>query len=151
MTLDESRQVEELLREWHRWQDAYRPALAGGRCDSTCREYRIGNQWLDAQERAQIADAKIWKRNSEQVEVCVDSLSWLHRAAIQASMKGVELDEQVLRQIEAAVERRNAEAGVVVWRNPHTVRSHAMYQEAKELLLPKFLARGLVKVVAPVE
>ena len=128
MTLDESSQVEDLLLAWHRWQDAYRPALGAGRCDPTCREYRSGNQWLDAKERAEIADAKIWKANSEIVECLVDTLSWQHRAALQVSLK-------------------NKRLGYSVWGNSRLTaeESHRLYQEAKELLLPMLFSRGLIK------
>ncbi|CAB3784417.1 hypothetical protein [Pararobbsia alpina] len=128
MTLDESEQVETLLIEWHRWQSSYFPALGAGRCDPTCREYRSGNQWLDAKERAEIADAKIWKANSEIVEVCVDTLTWQHRAAIQVSMK-------------------NKRVGVSVWGNARlsAEESHRLYQEAKDLLFPMLFSRGLIK------
>jgi hypothetical protein len=128
MTLDESGQVETLLLEWHRWQDTYRPALSGGRCDATCRGYQISKQLMTPAERAAQADMKIWKANSEAVDVCVDTLSWQMRAAIQVSMK-------------------NKRSGASVWSNPRIPmeESHALYQDAKEVLFPKFDARGLIK------
>lgn len=148
MTIDESNQVEELLRAWHRWQDGYRPALSGSRCDSTCRGYQIGNQWATPEERAQIADLKIWKRNSEQIDACVDGLSWQHRAAIHATMKN--------RQINLSVQHMNEQAGAAVWRNPRlptdrdpqlVESQHKLYQQAKEQLFPLFAARGLIKAL----
>ncbi len=128
MTLDESEQVETLLLEWHRWQDVWRPALSGGRCDSTCREFKISKQLMTPAELAAEADAKIWKANSEIIDMLVDALTWQHRAAIQTSL-------------------RNKRSGASVFSNARlsTEESHALYQEAKEILFPKFEFRGLIK------
>lgn len=128
MTLDQSEQVETLLLEWHRYQDVWRPALSGGRCDSTCREFQISKQLMSPAELAAQADQKIWKANSEIVECLVDGLSWQHRAAIQMSL-------------------RNKRVGASVFSNPRlsTEESHALYQEAKEMLFPKMMQRGLIK------
>lgn len=134
MTLDESNQVEELLLSWHRWQDSYRPALGAPKCDPTCRDYRSGDTRLTDKEQAELADAKIWKANSEKVEACIDGLpSWQHRASIQMSMA-------------------NKRIGRDVFSNPRIPKdeAHALYQEAKQLLFPKFFARGLIKL-APLE
>lgn len=129
MTLDESAQIEDLLIAWHRWQDAYSPALGVPRCDPTCRGYQTGNQWLTSKEKAELADQKIWKANSEIVDVCVDSLTWQHRAAIQTSLK-------------------NKRLGFSVWSNTRISQeeSHDLYQEAKTILFPKLVERGLVKL-----
>jgi hypothetical protein len=130
MTQDESDQVEDLLIAWHRWQDSYRPQLGAPRCSPTCREYEIPTASLDAKERAEITDAKIWKRNGEAVDVCVDSLSWQQRAAIQTNM-------------------RNKRAGFEVFKNPRFAPAeiHYLYQAAKEDLFPRFVTRGLIKVM----
>ena len=134
MTFDESTQVEELLIAWHRWQASYRPALGAPRCDPACREYRSSDTRMTDQERSEQADAKIWKANSETVEACVDALpSWQHRASIQTSL-------------------RNKAAGYSVFSNPRLTpeESHRLYQESKELLFPRFVVRGLIKIEAVV-
>ena len=134
MTLDESEQVETLLLAWHRWQSIYKVATGLPRCDPTCREYRSGDTRLTDQERSEQADAKILKANSEQVEACVDALpTWQHRAAIQMSMT-------------------NKRAGYSVFSNPRLSQeeAHEFYQAAKELLLPKFVTRGLIKMTEEV-
>lgn len=134
MTLDESQQVEDLLLAWHRWQDAYRPALGAPRCDPACRDYRSSDMRLTEKEQDELTDVKIWKANSEKVEACIDGLpSWQHRSAIQMSMA-------------------NKRIGRDVFSNPRIPKdeAHALYQEAKELLFPKFFARGLIKL-APLE
>ncbi|MGF6837044.1 hypothetical protein QF001_000911 [Paraburkholderia youngii] len=130
MTQDQSEQVEELLLAWHRWQSAYSEKLGMPRCSPTCREYEIPAKNQTNQERSEAVDAKIFKRNGEAVDACVDALPrWEHRAAIQTSMT-------------------NKRAGYVVFSNPRLSpeQSHEFYQEAKSLLLPKFEARGLIKM-----
>jgi hypothetical protein len=134
MTQDQSEQVEELLLAWHRWQDSYRPQLGAPRCSPTCREYEIPAKSQTDQERSEAVDAKIFKRNGETVDACVDALPrWEHRAAIQTSMT-------------------NKRAGYSVFKNPRLTpeQSHEFYQEAKSLLLPKFVTRGLIKVMEAV-
>jgi hypothetical protein len=133
MTQDESLLVEELLLAWHRWQDCYSVQLGLPRCDPTCRDYQIPTASLSDKERGEITDAKIWKRNGEAVDVCVDTLSWQQRAAIQTSM-------------------RNKRAGFEVFKNPRfePVEVHYLYQSAKEDLYPKFVVRGLIKVMEAV-
>lgn len=131
MTQDQSEQVEELLIQWHRWQDSYTPALGAPRCSPTCREYEIPAKHQTDQERSEAVDAKIFKRNGETVDACVDALpTWQHRASIQMSMA-------------------NKRAGYSVFSNPRlsAEESHEYYQSAKELLLPKFVTRGLIKVM----
>ncbi|MBB5414087.1 hypothetical protein [Paraburkholderia atlantica] len=131
MTQDQSDQIEELLLAWHRWQSTYSEKLGMPRCSPTCREYEIPAKNQTDQERSEAVDAKIFKRNGEAVDACVDALPrWEHRAAIQTSMT-------------------NKRAGYSVFSNPRLSpeQSHAFYQEAKSLLLPKFEARGLIKIM----
>lgn len=130
MTLDDSSQVEELLVAWHRWQDSYQPALGHSRCDPMFRECEIPVTFQTAAEKAEVVDAKIWKRNSETVEALVEALSWQQRAAIQTTM-------------------RNKRAGAEVFKNPRFAPAeiHYLYQSAKESLFPHFVSRGLIKIV----
>jgi hypothetical protein len=131
MTQDQSDQIEELLISWHRWQDSYTPALGAPRCSPTCREYEIPAKHQTDQERSEAVDAKLFKRNGETVDACVDALPrWEHRASIQMSMS-------------------NKRAGYSVFSNARlsAEESHRFYQESKKLLLPKFMARGLIKIL----
>lgn len=116
---------------WHRWQDCYSVQLGMPRCSPTCREYEIPTKHQTDQERSEAVDAKIFKRNGETVDACVDTLpTWQHRSSIQMSMA-------------------NKRAGYSVFSNPRLTpeQSHEFYQEAKEILLPKFVTRGLIKVM----
>lgn len=131
MTQDQSEQVEELLLAWHRWQGAYSEKLGMPRCSPTCRECEIPAKNQTDQERSEAVDAKIFKRNGETVDACVDALPrWEHRAALQTSLT-------------------NKRAGYSVFKNPRLTaeQSHEFYQEAKSLLLHKFVTRGLIKVM----
>ncbi|WP_321913560.1 hypothetical protein [Paraburkholderia sp. J11-2] len=130
MTQDELQQMEDLLIAWHRYQDCFSPQLGMPRCSPTCREYEIPTASLDARERAEITDVKIWKRNSEQVEVCVDALHWKERAVLQTVL-------------------RNKRLGADIFRSPRfaPAEAHYLYESAKDALLPKFVARGLIKIV----
>lgn len=133
MTQDDSALVEELLLSWHRWQSTYQPALGHSRCDPMFRECEIPSPSETAQDRSEKVDAKIWKRNSEAVEACVESLSWQQRAAIQTEM-------------------RNKRVGASVFSNPRfsACEIHHLYRAAKEALFPRFVARGLIKVMEAV-
>lgn len=130
MTQDESIQVENLLLAWHRWQSSYKPALGHSRCDPMFRECEIPSTSETAKDRSDKVDDKIWKRNSETVEACVDSLTWQQRAAIQTEML-------------------NKRSGAKVFSNPRFAPAeiHYLYQSAKEDLFPRFVTRGLIKIV----
>jgi hypothetical protein len=131
MTQDELEQIENLLVAWHRWQELYVPLLGHARCDPTCRDYIIPDTGVTDKERGEAVDAKIWKRNSEAIEVCVDTLTWQERAVLQTVM-------------------RNKRAGYEVFRNPRFAPAeiHYLYQSAREKLYPQFVARGLIKIGA---
>jgi hypothetical protein len=134
MTQDQSEQIEELLSVWYRWQirqshaetlaHFYRPT------DHTCREYETPQTDADDDEAA-----GLWVENQtgEQVQLCIDQLSFDQRAAISNSL-------------------RNKEVGYSVWRNRghDTAEWHYTYQEAKERLLPMLCARQLVKLAEAV-
>lgn len=131
MTEDQSEQVEELLLAWHRWQSQYTEATGFPRCSPSLRECEIPTKHQTDRERSEAVDAKIFKRNGETVDACVDALpTWQHRAALQTSLT-------------------NKRAGYSVFSNPRLSpeESHRYYQESKELLLPKFVTRGLIKVM----
>ncbi|MGU7780515.1 hypothetical protein [Burkholderia sp. PU8-34] len=136
MTIDESNQIEELLREWYAWQAGYVPSLGYGRIDPSCRGFSESDSTLTADERSEEADRKAAKKRAEQVDVCVDELTWQERAAIQRHMKGKRIGAM------------NETCGAKVWSNPRGLdvsEAHATYQAAKEALYPRVKARGLLK------
>ncbi|MET3632989.1 hypothetical protein E2P84_19665 [Burkholderia cepacia] len=140
MTIDESNQIEELLDEWYAWQAGYTPGLGYGRVDPTCRGFSESDRAVTATERAEEADRKATKRRAEQVDVCVDALTWQERSAIQRHMKA--------KRIGAMSEA----CGANVWSNPRGLDlsdAHASYQAAKAALYPSVKARGLLKEPCP--
>lgn len=129
MTLDESDHVEELLQAWFQWQCRqsvamhakmyYRPA------DMTCRQYATPTTCDEDDESAyEWAD----NQQSEQVQLCVDQLPIEQRAAISTSL-------------------RNKESGAQVWRSGRVGDQHAVYQKAKQNLLPLLRARHLIQML----
>ena len=128
MTQDESQQIEELLVEWYCWQSRWSPALGHGRVDPSCRGFQDSKQWMSQDERRELEERKAVLCRVQQVDACVDSLhDWRHRAAIQISMK-------------------NKASNAAVFRSPRLCgQDHALYQEAKEILFPVLLTRGLVR------
>jgi hypothetical protein len=127
MTLDESNQIEELLTAWYDWQRGYFPQLGAGRVDPTCRGFAESDRHSTIDERTEAAERKAQKKRAEQVDLCVDALTWQQRAAIQTHM-------------------RNKAVGVQVWRNARfdIEQTHVLYQEAKFALLPALCRRGLL-------
>ncbi|KKL34421.1 hypothetical protein WR30_26055 [Burkholderia contaminans FFH2055] len=137
MTIDESNQIEELLGEWYEWQAGYVPSLGYGRVDPSCRGFSEDEGTLSADERSKEADRRAVKKRAEQLDVCVDALTWQERAAIQRHMKA--------KQIGAM----NEACGAPVWSNPRgldLLDAHASYQAAKAALYPRVKARGLLTV-----
>ncbi|MBZ5793899.1 hypothetical protein K8353_27610 [Burkholderia contaminans] len=136
MTIDESNQIEELLGEWYAWQAGYTPGLGYGRVDPSCRGFSESMRTLTADERTEEVDRKAAKKRAEQVDVCVDALTWQERAAIQRHMKAKRIGAM------------NEACGAMVWSNPRAFdlsAAHANYQSAKEALYPRVKARGLLK------
>lgn len=136
MTIDESNQIEELLGEWYDWQAGYAPSLGYGRVDPSCRGFSEDERTITADERSEEADRKAAKKRAEQVDVCVDALTWQERAAIQRHMKAKRIGAM------------NRECGANVWSNPRGLDlsdAHASYQAAKEALYPRLMQRGLLR------
>lgn len=138
MTVDESNQIEELFDEWYDWQAGYMPSLGYGRIDSSCRGFSESESTLTANERSEEAGRKAAKKRAQQVDVCVDALTWQERAAIQRHMK--------TKRIGAM----NEACGAKAWTDPRTygeVGSHELYQQAKRAICSSLRRRGLLSTV----
>ncbi|WP_080433178.1 hypothetical protein [Burkholderia ubonensis] len=125
LTIDESNQIEELLDEWYAWQSGYAPRLGYGRIDPSCRGFTESAQKLTLDERTEEADRKAAKRRAEQVDLCVDALSWQERAAIQRHMKAKSIREM------------NHKCMASVWGDPRACSesdAHELYQQAKRAI-----------------
>jgi hypothetical protein len=127
MTFDESEQIEELLSRWYRWQirESNNEVLSHWYCsaDHTCGGYMTPTREDEDDESAHNGAGDL---RSEQVQLCVDSLSVEQRAAISVSML-------------------NKDTGQTVWSSGRAGDQHATYQAAKARLLPMFVQRGLMK------
>ena len=130
MTNDESTQIEDLLAAWYDWQRGYFPSLGAGRIDPSCRGFAENERHLDVGDLADAAERRRLKKQSEQIDLCVDALTWQQRASIQTHFK-------------------NRTCDASVWSNPRITleEMHALYQEAKAQLLPAFSKRGLIRML----
>ncbi|KVE25724.1 hypothetical protein WS67_17640 [Burkholderia singularis] len=114
----------------------YTPGLGYGRVDPTCRGFSESDRAVTTDERAEETDRRAAKRRAEQVDLCVDELTWRERAAIQRHMKA------------KRVGAMNTACGARVWSDPRKVDlsvTHADYQGAKEALYPRLKQRGLLR------
>ncbi|MDN7917644.1 hypothetical protein QZM99_06020 [Burkholderia gladioli] len=125
MTESESEQIEELLREWYRWQIRQSHAITLSHYfrtgDLTCQGYVTPTSMEDEEDPYRTAD----DAQSEQVQLCVSELTVEQRAAISTSM-------------------RNKECGATVWSTIRARAWHATYLAAKDALLPMFVRRRLL-------
>ncbi|MFM0506673.1 hypothetical protein [Paraburkholderia sp. RL17-373-BIF-A] len=144
MTIDESNQVEELLTGWYGWQRGYSVNLGAGRVDPSCRGFDESDRFATIEERTDAAERKAQRKQAEQVDLCVDSLTWQQRAAIQTHMRQKD-SGQIM---DARIAALNDGCGVAAWCNPRKFDlsfAHELYQEAKFALLPALRRRGLIK------
>lgn len=117
------------------WQAGYVPSLGYGRVDPSCRGFSEDERTMTADERSEEADWKAATKRAEQVDVCVDALTWQECAAIQRHRKAKRTGAL------------NEACGAKVWSNPRGFDlsdGHANYQGAKEALYPRPKQRGLL-------
>ena len=137
MTIDESKQVGELLAAWYAWQDSFVPALGVGRVAASCRGFSEDHRFDDIEDRITASERRAKKLEAEQIDVCVSQLSFVHQRAIQQHFG----DKKV------AV--ANKEDGASVWRNARKFDfnsgPHVAFRQAKFALLPALKARGMIK------
>jgi hypothetical protein len=134
MDFDLSEQIEGLLSVWYRWsmRQSHAEQLSHyyRSTDSVCRGYQTPQTEAEEDEAT---DRWLENRTGEQVQLCIDRLTFDQRAAISNSL-------------------RNKEVGFSVWRNrgaATTAEWHYVYQSAKDALLPLLIARHLVKAAVP--
>ena len=124
MTQDDSDQVEDLILVWFYWSKAHREQLSYSRVSPGFQHAETPDVYDDADDR----DAKLSRYTAEQVDVCINALDVLLRAAI-------------------GIHAANKAAGSAIFRSPRMTREeqHAMYQAAKESLLPMLRKRLLIR------
>ena len=124
MTQEDSEQVEELILIWYRWTIRYRPQLGAPRVSV----YGKGSHSADHYVEPEELDDRIDSEKAEQIDACLDNLSWQQRSAV---------DIHACRKA----------SGISVMRNPRlqAAQVHVEYQAAKESLLPMIRRRGMIK------
>lgn len=119
--------AEDLIMTWYRHTLACRPHLGHSNASPMFRAAKSGITH-DAGTEADERDLRIARRQAEQVDVCIDQLpNWKLRAAVD-------------------VHAANRHAGNQLVRNPRMTPEelHEAYQEAKAMLIPMFVRRGLM-------
>lgn len=129
MTQDESMQIEEALQAWHRWQQRQSFAEVRGMwypsADSSCREFRSTDLWEETADMGQEADRRLDASIGEIVDRLLAGMSQEHRVAVNLHM----------------MNRDHA-----VWRSVRVADVHAVYQAAKETMLPTLRLLGVVRM-----
>lgn len=119
--------IDHLLIEWYEWSEGYRPVAGYKGADSTCRDFKISNQWMDYQELSEQVDHHLLGMTGEIVEPIVMALNIKHRVAVMTAV-------------------RNFAAGSIVFTNPRSPATQDVdYVSAKEAMRPKMIAKGLIK------
>ncbi|AQW28819.1 hypothetical protein ACEQ38_07900 [Ralstonia syzygii subsp. celebesensis] len=115
-------ELDDLLYDWALWERDSDSGVRGYRCaNQLCGDARGSRQWQTTTEILE-RDVSAWQM--QQIQVSVDELSSTHQLAIR-------------------VEAMNRE-GVRVWRNGRApFRQRELYAEAKELVRPILIRRGV--------
>ena len=122
-------EIDAVLTEWYEWSQAYEPALGYGRASASCRDFRISNQWMDYDDLSETVDRQLRAATGEAVDPLIQKLTLAHRVAVMTAV-------------------RNFVAGSVVFCNPRSPATQdADYAEAKRLLRPQLITKGLLASV----
>lgn len=125
MTREENDEIEDLLMVWYYWARADRPQLGHSRTSPGFELVERSDVYVDSDD----IDARVNAYDAEQVDVCINELPLMMRAAI-------------------GVHTANKAEGKAASRNSRTTpeAQHRQYQEAKVRLLPMLRGRGLLRV-----
>lgn len=119
--------AEELIMTWYYWARSHREFLGFSNGSPMFRAAKSGMTRDPSTEKDE-RELRIARMQAQQVNVCIDGLpNWQMRVAVD---------------LHAA----NKAAGNRVFSNPRMTpeQLHEAYQEAKELLIPMFVRRGLM-------
>ena len=125
MTREDSDAVEDLLMVWYYWAKADRPQLSHSRTSPGFELMERSDVYVDSDD----IDARVNAYDAEQVDVCINELPLMMRAAI-------------------GVHTANKAVGKTVFRNNRMTpeEQHRQYQEAKVQLMPMLRKRGVLRV-----
>lgn len=118
--------IDAVLIEWYEWSESYRPAIGYGRADPSFRRCRSSRQWMTYDDLSNVVDSQLRAATGKAVEPIIQALALPHRIAVMTAM-------------------RNFAAGAVVFQNPRSPETQeGDYTEAKRLMFPKLIAKGLL-------
>ncbi len=120
-------EIDAVLTDWYEWSQAYQPVAGYSGADSTCRDFRISNQWMDYEDLSVTVDRQLRAATGEAVDPIVLALPVRHRIAVQTAV-------------------RNFAVGLTLYRNPRFPETQDDdYAVAKESMRAKLMAKNLIK------
>lgn len=121
--------AEDLIMTWYRYTLACKPHLGHSNASPMFKDAKPGlTRDIDGQAERDERELRIARMQAQQVDVCIDSLpTWQMRAAVD-------------------IHAGNRHAGNRLMRNARLTpeQLHEAYQDAKALLIPMFIRRGLM-------
>ncbi|MFM0210434.1 hypothetical protein PQQ96_23815 [Paraburkholderia sediminicola] len=119
--------VDAVLIDWYEWSQGFRPVAGYSGADSTCRDFKISNQWMDYEDLSEVVDFQLLSSTGAAVEPIILALNIQHRVAVMTAV-------------------RNFVAGAFVFTNPRSPATQdADYAAAKAVMRPALFAKGLIK------
>ncbi|WP_253947387.1 hypothetical protein [Paraburkholderia xenovorans] len=120
-------EIDAVLTDWYEWSQAYQPVAGYSGADSTCRDFRISNQWMDYDDLSETVDRQLRAATGEAVDPIVLALPVRHRIAVQTAV-------------------RNFAVGWALYRNPRFPETQDDdYAVAKRSMRAKLLAKNLIE------
>jgi hypothetical protein len=118
--------IDAVLIDWYEWSQGFRPVAGYKDADSTCRDFKISNQWMDYEDLSEVVDYQLLSATGEAVEPIILALGLQHRVAVMTAA-------------------RNFIAGALVFINPRNPETQdADYAAAKAMMRPALFAKGLI-------
>ncbi|MDR8400098.1 hypothetical protein NE850_27695 [Paraburkholderia sp. USG1] len=119
-------EIDAVLTEWYEWSQGFRPVAGYSGADSTCRDFKVSNQWMDYDDLSEVVDYQLKAATGEAVEPIILALNIQHRVAVMTAV-------------------RNFVAGSLVFKNPRSPATQdADYASAKAAMRPALFAKGLI-------
>ncbi|CAG9262163.1 hypothetical protein [Paraburkholderia caribensis] len=119
-------EIDIVLTDWYEWSQGYEPALGFGGASSSCRGFRISNQWMDHDDLSHLVESQLRETTGKAVEPIVMGLAMHHRIAVMTAV-------------------RTFVEGAPVFQNPQNPQSQdEEYAEAKLAMRPALIARGVI-------
>jgi hypothetical protein len=119
--------IDELLLDWHEWNQGYNVGTDYDSFDSTCARFRTSRQWMDYEELNEEVEWNRKKAIGRVIEPMIQKLDLRGRMAVNTAV-------------------RNFSDGRSVWVNARFADTQEEdYERAKAFLCPMLVAAGLVE------